>query len=72
VAGRQGAGQHAEQRGLARAVGPHHAQRFTAPHLEIDPMQHLQRAEVLGDAGGTQHDVLVHDRRLSRGDQLSL
>ena len=57
---RREAEQHPDQRGLAGAVGPQHAQHRTDRHLEIDPVDRDRRAEHLAQ---TPHPRSGHGRR---------
>jgi hypothetical protein len=60
--GRHRAREHAEQRGLARAVGPDDADRVAGADPELDAIEHDQFTVALDDALG------LDERRRSGGD----
>ncbi len=61
--GAERAGEHVEQRRLARAIGPDDADRLAGRHPEIDPGKHGERPEAfLEPCGGEQrafHETAV-------------
>jgi hypothetical protein len=57
-AGRDRAGQHRQQRGLARAVGSHDADRLTGADREVHAGEHLKVTVAFGQSGAGENGLL--------------
>ena len=60
------AGEHVQRRGLAGAVRPDQRMNAAAPDLDVDVIDGLEAAEMLGEAFDVEHDVAAD----GRGNQL--
>jgi len=61
----------AQHRRLARARGADHRHRLVLGDGQVDPVEHLQLAERLGDAAQLQHRRAAHRRALRRSQRSS-
>ena len=61
------AGDAAHQRGLARAVGAHHAAQLAGSHRHVDPVERGGAPEPLHQAGGLDLGLLGHVSRAGPG-----